>query len=45
MFVYVNIHGNTYVQVYEVEDRGIENPANHLAPKRWETAIPQEAAL
>lgn len=45
MFVYANTHRNTYVQVYEVEDRGIENPANHLAPKRWEMAIQQVAAL
>lgn len=40
MFIYVLIHTNTYVQAYEVEERGMKNPTNCLVPTRWEMAMP-----
>lgn len=40
MFIYVLIHTNTYVQAYEVEERGMKNQTNCLVPKRWEMAMP-----
>lgn len=37
MFIYVNIHTNTYVQVYEMVEKGMKNPTNCLVPKggKW----------